>query len=248
VAKKRRLRGLIEEKRAALISHAVTRGLDPTVPMKDSGIEWLGQVPAHWEVWKASHAFSLIGGGTTPKTEDRSYYDGDVPWVTTSELREHEIGDTGSKLSARALEDHPTLLLYPPGTLLIAMYGATIGRLGILTTSACTNQACCALAGSRNIESKFLFYWLRARRREIITLASGGGQPNINQDVLRSLRVPVPPIDEQREIISRLERESADLDGLSAKVRRHVELLREYRTALISAAVTGKIDVRAGHR
>lgn len=212
VAKKRRLLGLIEEKRAALISHAVTRGLDPNAPLKDSGVSWIGEVPAHWETWKASHAFGLIGSGTTPKTEDRTYYDGDIPWVTTAELREREIADTTAKLTDRALAEHSTLKVYPPGTLLIAMYGATIGRLGILSTSACTNQARCAFAYPREIDTKFMYYWLRAHRASIIMLASGGGQPNVNQEALRSLRVPVPPESEQRAIVSHIENEMEQLD------------------------------------
>lgn len=246
VAKKERLIELLEEKRGSLINQAVTRGLNPSAPLKDSGVEWLGEVPADWENWKISHAFGRIGSGTTPRSDDADYYGGDVPWVTTAELRETEIVETGSSVSELALRNHSVLQLYPPGTLLIAMYGATIGRLGILRISACVNQACCALSEPRALDVRFTYYWLWARRQEIIADASGGGQLNIGQDKVRGLHVPAPALAEQRAIAAFLDRETTRLDALISKIRGAIEKLREYRSALVSAAVTGKIDIREG--
>jgi type I restriction enzyme S subunit len=107
-------------------------------------------------------------------------------------LWENIITDTVSKLTERALKEHSALSLYSPGTLLVAMYGATIGRLGILGISACTNQACCAFGEPTALDIKFTFYWLLMRRQEIIMMSSGGGQPNINQEKLKALRIPCP--------------------------------------------------------
>jgi type I restriction enzyme S subunit len=244
ITKKERLIELLKEKRTALISHAVTKGLNPDVPMKDSGVEWLGEVPEHWENWKISHAFQKIGSGTTPSTNRYDYYDGDVPWINTSELRENIITDTSVKITNKALLDNSVLNLYSPGTLLIAMYGATIGRLGILGITACTNQACCALANPILLDTKFVFYWLWMRRNELIILSSGGGQPNINQEKIRSIKIPAPPLPEQQKIAQFLDRETSKIDNLITKTRTSIDHLKEYRTALISAAVTGKIDVR----
>lgn len=244
ITKKERLIELLKEKRTALISHAVTKGLNPDVPMKDSGVEWLGEIPEHWENWKISHAFQKIGSGTTPSTNRYDYYDGDVPWINTSELRENIITDTSVKITNKALLDNSVLNLYSPGTLLIAMYGATIGRLGILGITACTNQACCALANPILLDTKFVFYWLWMRRNELIILSSGGGQPNINQEKIRSIKIPAPPLPEQQKIAQFLDRETSKIDNLITKTRTSIDHLKEYRTALISAAVTGKIDVR----
>jgi type I restriction enzyme S subunit len=244
ITKKERLIELLKEKRTALISHAVTKGLNRDVPMKDSGVEWLGEVPEHWENWKISHAFQKIGSGTTPSTNRYDYYDGDVPWINTSELRENIITDTSVKITNKALLDNSVLNLYSPGTLLIAMYGATIGRLGILGITACTNQACCALANPILLDTKFVFYWLWMRRNELIILSSGGGQPNINQEKIRSIKIPAPPLPEQQKIAEFLDRETSKIDNLITKTRTSIDHLKEYRTALISAAVTGKIDVR----
>ncbi|MEA3457345.1 MAG: restriction endonuclease subunit S [Candidatus Thermoplasmatota archaeon] len=244
IAKKERQIELLQEKRTALISHAVTKGLDPDAPMKDSGVEWLGAVPEHWVTWKITHGFQWLGSGTTPKSDDLHYYNGKIPWVTTSELRETVIADTNSKLTEKALKDYSSLHIYPPETLLFAMYGATIGRMGILGIHATVNQACCAFSGSKSLDPKFTFYWLWMRRPVLITLSAGGGQPNLSQNDLRNIQIPAPTLHKQRAITTFLDHETGHIDILTTKVHESISKLREYRTALISAAVTGKIDVR----
>jgi type I restriction enzyme S subunit len=245
VAEQRRLIELLKEKRQAVISHAVTKGLHPNAPTKPSGIPWLGDVPEHWEVWKLTHAFEKIGSGTTPKTDNREYYeDGLHPWVNTGDLNDGDLGDCEKRITDLALSDHTTLRVYAAGSVVIAMYGATIGKLAILQFPASVNQACCVFSGKLKIEYKFLFYWLLAYRPQIISLASGGGQPNINQDILRGLRVACPNLCEQTAIAQFLDHETARFDTLTTEAQRAIDLLQERRTALISAAVTGQIDVR----
>ena len=213
---------------------------------KPSGVDWLGEIPAHWEVWKVTHAFKIIGSGTTPPTsQQEEYYNGDIPWVNTGELRDGIVSDTAKKLTDKALADFPTLRTYPAGTLLVALYGATIGKVGILQIAATTNQACCALAGPEQLDVSFTFYWLIAQRQRLIFLASGGGQPNISQETIRSLRIPAPSLPEQRAIAAFLDRETAKLDALAAQKERLIELLQEKRAALISHAVTKGLDAAA---
>jgi len=207
----------------------MTKKWQPYPTYKDSGVEWLGAIPEHWENWKISHAFQKIGSGTTPSTNRYDYYDGDVPWINTSELRENIITDTSVKITKKALLDNSVLNLYSPGTLLIAMYGATIGRLGILGITACTNQACCALANPILLDTKFVFYWLWMRRNELIILSSGGGQPNINQEKIRSIKIPAPPLPEQQKIAEFLDQETSKIDKLITKKERLIELLKEKR-------------------
>ena len=205
---------------------------------KDSGIEWLGEVPEHWVTWKATHGFRRIGSGTTPKSDDPEYYGGDISWVTTSELRETVIVDTIKRVTTTATREYPTLRIYPKGTLLFAMYGATIGRLGILGTPATVNQACAAFAEPLHLATSFVYYWLQMRRPILTVLSAGGGQPNLSQDDLRQLRIPAPPLDEQRTIAVFLDRETAKIDGLVARKERLIDLLQEKRAALITSAVT----------
>ncbi len=249
VAEQQRLMELLKEKRHSVISHAVTKGLNPRAPMKSSGIEWIGDVPEHWGVWKLTHAFDEIGSGTTPKTDNREYYEnGTHSWVITGDLNDGDLYTCEKKITSRALSDHTSLRVYPAGSVVIAMYGATIGKLAILKFPASVNQACCVFAGKLKIEYKFLFFWLLGFRPQIISLASGGGQPNINQDILRSLRVACPDLPEQTAIVEFLDRETAKFDTLTAEAQHAIDLLQERRATLISAAVTGQIDVRQRQR
>jgi len=245
IAEQEKLIELLAEKRQAVISHAVTRGLNPDAPMKPSGIEWLGDVPEHWVTRKLSFAFNTIGSGTTPRSDNLAYYEpGDIPWVNTGDLTDGDLPSCERRISRLAIEDYPSLRVYPAGSLLVAMYGATTGKLGLLGFDATVNQACCAFVGNDCIRTRFLFYWLLGYRAQLISLASGGGQPNISQEVLRGLRVAAPELSEQRAIAAFLDRETAKIDTLVTEAESAITLLQERRSALISAAVTGQIDVR----
>lgn len=243
IGKQQTLLEKLAEQRTAVITHAVTKGLNPAAPMKNSGVEWLGNVPAHWETWKITHAIDLIGSGTTPKSDNAEYYDGDVLWVTTSELRENFISDTKQKVSNSAIKEYSALKIYPVNSVAMAMYGATIGRLGILEREATFNQACCVFGNSKILHYKFLFYWLWHRRPILISLSNGGGQPNLSQDDLRKLKIPIPSYEEQAAIADYLDQETAKIDRLCDTVNQTIGCLKEYRTALITQAVTGKIKV-----
>lgn len=246
IEKKTRFIELLKEKRQALITHAITKGLDPNAKMKDSGIEWIGQVPEEWLNRKVFHAFQAIGSGTTPPAKEHEWYQGGtIPWITTSELRENTVVKTKKCVTSDAMQKFSALKIFPAGSLAIAMYGATIGRLGFLGIPATTNQACCVLSGERDLNIQFLYYWLMAFRADIVAFFSeGGGQPNINQEVIASLRVPSPAPDEQATIVATLDRETARIDALISKAEQSITLLKERRAAFITAAVTGQIDLR----
>lgn len=213
---------------------------------KPSGVEWLGDVPEHWEIWKLAHAFSIIGSGTTPKTDNRAYYDdGDIPWINTGDLNDGELDSCEKRITQQAVAEHTSLKLYPAGSLLIAMYGATIGKLGILRFPATVNQACCVFGGRSQIFARFMFYWFIGLRQQILSLATGGGQPNVSQDILRTLRVGCPDLDEQTAIAGFLDRETSKIDSLVGEQRRLIELLKEKRQAVISHAVTKGLNPNA---
>lgn len=249
ISKQQQLIETLAEQRSAVITHAVTKGLDPYTAMKDSGVEWLGETPEHWESFKITHIVETIGSGTTPKSSHSNYYaDEGTLWVTTSELRESVIADTKKKLTEDALQDYSTLKVFPINSVAIAMYGATIGRLGILGEEATFNQACCVYSESEKIHYKFLYYWLWYRRPILISLSNGGGQPNLNQDDLRKLVIPIPSIKEQEEIVNYLDKETQRIDEMSKTTTDIITKLQEYRSALITQAVTGKIDVRHTNR
>lgn len=211
---------------------------------KESGVTGLDRVPSHWTTWKATHGFSRIGSGTTPKSDNASYYDGDIPWVTTSELREKPILETQAKLTAQAIRDYPTLKTYSPHSLIIAMYGATIGRLGILEIEATVNQACCVFSDPEQFDTKFFYYWLWMWRPTLLALSAGGGQPNLSQDTLKQIRVPAPSVPEQQKIAKFLDHKTAQIDRLIEKKQELIEKLYELRTAVTTQAVTMGVTSR----
>lgn len=213
---------------------------------KQSNLQWTRELPEHWESWKLAHAFSVIGSGTTPKTDNRAYYDdGEIPWINTGDLNDGELVACDKRITQQAIADHTSLRLYPTGSLLIAMYGATIGKLGVLRFPATVNQACCVFGGTSPILARFMFYWFIGLRQQILSLATGGGQPNVSQDILRTLRVSCPSSEEQTEIIRFLDRETSKIDSLVAEQRRLIELLKEKRQAVISHAVTKGLNPHA---
>lgn len=219
--------------------------LKPYPAYKDSGVEWLGQVPAHWEVRKLRALFTKAGSGTTPSGDE--FYGGDIPWVVTGDLNDSVLSNTTRTVNARAIEDFLALRLYSTDSLIIAMYGATIGKTAILGIEACTNQACCALAEPcKGVLVRFIQLAVISAKEYLVRQGSGGGQPNINSEIVHSLRIPVPPFEEQTAISRFLDWADTCIHKAIRARKRRIKLLEEYKQALIHQAVTGQIDVRTG--
>ncbi|MBO9522701.1 MAG: restriction endonuclease subunit S [Nocardioidaceae bacterium] len=200
---------------------------------------------ADWTRARLSWLFDRTASGTTPANADIVYSsEAEIPWVTTGELREEVIIETQRGVTADVVGRYSGLSVHPSGSLLIAMYGATIGRTALLGIDAASNQACCALVGPIGVDVEFVQYSLSAARERLLLEAVGGGQPNINQEKIRSFRIPVPSLIEQRRIVADLKEKTEKIDSLIAKAEQFIELSRERRAALITAAVTGQIDVR----
>ncbi len=205
----------------------------------NTNIPWMSALPSHWDVWKLATRFPVIGSGTTPKSGNAEFYeDGGVPWLNTGDLNDSELNECEKALSQLAIDTHSTLKLYRHPSVVIALYGATIGKVAKLSFDTTVNQACCVISGKSEEELRHLFYTLLAAREHILSLSLGGGQPNISQDTVRSLRVPIPPIDEISAIVDFLDRETAKIDELIQKQEKLIELLNEKRKTAISRAVT----------
>lgn len=242
IEKKQRLIELLKEQKSILINQAVTKGLNPSAPMKDSGIEWINQIPAHWEVKKISHLFKKIGSGTTPASGNISYYEPqDIAWVNTGDLNDGDLLVSTKYISQKAIKSHSALKLYPEDTLVIAMYGATIGKTCILKSSMTVNQACCCLSSSDSILPKYGQFWFIGNRGALVSMSYGGGQPNISQDLVKSLRIPTPPLWEQQEIILQCVKIEDASNQIINSAEIEIEKLQEFKNTLIAHAVTGKI-------
>ena len=234
---------LLKEHKQILIQNAVTRGLNPDVPLKDSGVEWIGQVPEYWEVKKITHIFPNIGSGTTPNSSDPSFYEGNINWLQTGDLTDGYIYKTSKTITHKALQTYSTLKIYPKNSLVIAMYGATIGKVGLLQIETTTNQACCVLSAALNIEMKYIFYLFQGIKESLVAMSYGGGQPNISQEKIRSLKLPFPNASEQEQIADYLDKQTAKIDQTIALKTAHIEKLKEYKSVLINDVVTGKVRV-----
>lgn len=238
VEKKERLIELLQEKRTALISHAVTKGLDPNVPMKDSGIEWLGQIPAHWETRRVKHVCAVNMGQSPPGEERGADIDG-LPFLQGNA----EFGWMHPSSTSHCL--NPSKVA-PAGSILLSVR-APVGALNIADTRYGIGRGLCALTPNKQEDLHYLWYlWylLHIVRHYLSAIATGSTYDAVAADDVGAAPVCVPTIEEQQAIADFLDRETAKIDALIAKVREAIERLKEYRTALISAAVTGKIDVR----
>ena len=234
---------LLKEQKQIIINNAVTKGLNKNAKFKDSGVEWLGEIPSHWKNIKTTHIFNRIGSGTTPTSTNTKYYDGEINWLQTGDLADDIIYKTSKKITHKALKDFSTLKIYPKNSLVIAMYGATIGKVGILDIETTTNQACCVLSDTKQILEKYAFYWFLASKNNIISLGYGGGQPNISQDLIKSLRITLPPKSEQEKIVEYIETKTAKIDKLVNLEQEYIKSLKEYKASLIDSVVTGKVRI-----
>lgn len=226
----------------SIINHAVTRGLDPNVKMKDSGIEWIGEVPKHWEV-KRMKELSAIGSGTTPKSgEDKYYENGIHPWLNTSDVQDCVINEAKFSITDKALNDYSILKYYPIGTILIAMYGGgTIGNVALMNISATINQACCAIVSNEKLLlPKYLFCYLKCHKKKIISLGFGGTQVNLSQAIIAQLPVVLPPLPEQRAIATYLDDKCAKIDTIVSNLDKQISRYADLKRSLIDEVITGK--------
>ena len=248
IAEQRRLIDSLEEKRQAVISHAVTKGLNPNAPMKPSGIQWLGDVPKHWDVvaLKRLVARPIIDG---PHVSPQKYDEG-VPFISAESIGKGFI-DFDKKWGYISPEDHKLYSQrYKPerGDILLVKLGATTGVPAIVETDTDFNiwVPLAAIRLKKHIQPRFIFHVLRSHNMRVAYELNWtyGTQQTLGLGTISNLRMPVPPDDERQQIVDYLDATLPGFDALEAEAERSVELLQERRTALISAAVTGKIDVR----
>jgi type I restriction enzyme S subunit len=243
IQKKQRQIELLQEKRSALISHAVTKGLDPNAKMKDSGIEWLGEIPAHWEVRRLKYTASIndeaLSETTDPDYEfvyvDISSVDAAKGVVATEVYRFED-----APLRARRIVRDGDTIVSTVRTYLRAIAPIRDPDDNLIVSTGF------AVVRPRKLDSGYLSYALRSPFfvETVVSRSTGVSYPAINAPEVGNIGVSIPPLDEQCAIASFLDRETARIDALTEKINQSIETLHEYRVALISAAVTGKIDVR----
>lgn len=243
---------LLEERKATVINQAVTKGLDPTVPMKDSGIEWLGEIPAHWEVKKLKYLKKVISKGTTPSTEGRGMTDAGIRYLKAENIKNSRVSD----FPAFFIDEETNKILkrsqLKENDILFVIAGATIGKTAVLEANflpANTNQAISFIRLKKNENVDFTHYALGANfvYKQIWLNAVQSAQPNLSMENLGNFSFPYPNDKEKREIVVFLKKFESKINKEISLVFNEITLIKEYRESLISAAVTGKIDIRNYH-
>ena len=248
IEKKTRFIELLREKRQALITHAVTRGLDSNASFTDSGVDWLGAIPWQWRVSPLKYLVSFQSGGT-PSKDERAFWDGAIPWASAKDLKVDRLEDTQDHLTQHAL-DAGAASLVPAESVLVVVRGMILARtfpVTIAATPMAINQDLKALVATDRLNAGFLAYLLRGTAS--LSLArleeAAHGTKALRMEAWTDIKLPVPPLHEQVEIVKRLDAGLRGLEDIAGKTMQTIDLLRERRAALITAAVTGQIDVRA---
>ncbi|MDQ8954562.1 restriction endonuclease subunit S [Acinetobacter rudis] len=249
IAKQEKLIELLEEQRKSIISHAVTKGLNPNAPMKDSGVEWLGDVPEHWEVVKSKRLFWCKGGFAF--SSDDFFEEGNYPVIRISNIQDKSIStDKMVYVNSCTKKVFNQFSAYT-GDLIFCMTGASLGKVGLLPKElsfALINQRVGRLDITSYAIKQFVFYLVSSHGFQTNIRMLGVGLtdnfPNISSDLIGIVDVVLPPLVEQQGIVNHLEIENSKIDTLIEKQNQLIDKLKEYRASIISHAVTGKIDVR----
>lgn len=244
IAEKQNFINLLKEKRRTLISHVVTKGLDPNVKMKDSGIEWIGDMPEHWLTVSYRYVCKIYRGKFTHRPRnDPAMYDGPYPFIQTGDVANAKEFITTYKQTL-SHEGIKVSQLIPKGTLMMVITGAKIGSTAVLDFDAYAPDSVVGFKAMTNVELAYLNYSLQAAMPALEQTSIQSTQPNLNIDRIGSLKTPLPPLEEQVKIVHYLENHLSFYIKIVNEVENSIVLLQEHRSTLISAAVTGKIDVR----
>ncbi|RPL36928.1 restriction endonuclease subunit S [Pseudomonas aeruginosa] len=244
IEKKTRFIELLREKRQALITHAVTKGLDPNVKMKDSGVEWLGEVPEHWEALPLRRVVTAVKTGGTPSEEQPSPDADGLAWYTPGDFGNSLVLSSSEKRVSALAVSSGEAKVYPAGAVLVVSIGATLGKVGYLVEPASANQQINAVIPNSRLSGYFLAYSLSVKTEAMWFLANAATIGIMNQEKAKEIWLAVPSPSEQKAITDYLDKGTGRLDSLIGKTERSIELLKERRSALITAVVTGQIDLR----
>ncbi|EPK3483964.1 restriction endonuclease subunit S [Acinetobacter baumannii] len=250
IEKQQQLIELLKEKRQAVISHAVTKGLNPNVPMKDSGVEWLGEVPQNWTATKIGFHALKIGSGKTPKGGAEIYQDEGVLFIRSQNVYNDglRVDNSESVYISEAIHDEMSTSKIYSGDILLNITGGSIGRSSLVPDKfpeANVNQHVCIIRVRKYLQ-EFLALVIQSDliQAQLRSIQTGGNREGLNFEQISKFWFVLPPKDEQEQIILFIKNKLNEFGKLEARANKAIQLMQERRTALISAAVTGKIDVR----
>lgn len=246
IEKQRQVIKRLKAYKLSVITEAVTKGLDLTVPMKGSGVEWVGEIPETWKVTKIGHIGKTSSGATPLRDKNEEFFDGaGIRWVRTLDLNDGLVFDSSEKITELALQNSSCSIM-PKYTVCVAMYGGagTIGKCGIIMEPSTTNQAVCSIVCNKVMLPLYLLFQVQAMRSYWMKYAVGTRKdPNISQEIVASMKVVIPEINAQLKIIEHINRMQSAIDGTIGKKQTVIAKLTDYKKSLIYEAVTGKMEV-----
>lgn len=249
IAEKEHMLTLLKEKRAAVISQAVTQGLNPSAPMKNSGIEWIGMIPEHWDSPCIKHT-SSIGNGSTPRVDNAEYWsnkDHGFPWLNSSTVNDRRVQKSSRFVTDQALKECHLPIINPPAVLVgITGQGRTRGKATLLNFKATINQHVAFLKpNEKKINPEFLQYIITKAYSFLRSESDGAGSTKgaITCEQLSNIKIALPPLDEQNQIVIKIKEQTDHNETIEKDLKNSIDLLNERRSALITAAVTGQIAI-----
>jgi type I restriction enzyme S subunit len=213
--------------------------------MKDSGIEWLGEIPAHWSYSSLKWFSKIYSGGTPSKDIEEYWIDGTIPWLNSGCVNQWDITEVSDYITEDAFNNSSAKWI-PNQSLVIALagQGKTKGMVAQVKFETTCNQSLGVIVPNEKINNRFLQYWLKNNYQNIRSLGGGDKRDGLNLVMIGGIPIPVLSLIEQEKIAKYLDSKNIELDSVKAKTQQEIELLKEYKTALISEVVTGKVDVR----
>lgn len=229
--------------RQSIISEAVTKGLNPDAPMKDSGIEWIGKIPEGWKYQKTKYLFDIVSG-TTPDSSNADYWDGDIPWITPADFKteDHFVSEGKRHLTQKGYDSCGTKLV-PQGSIIFSKR-APIGSVVLASNKLCTNQGCLSCVSKENVESRYFYYAMSIFTDAYNMLGDGTTFKEISATTFSSFELPYPSKDEQLSIANYLDAKTSKIESAITSLEAQRDDLNALKQSIISEAVTGKIDVR----
>ena len=227
----------------SVITEAVTKGLNPNVPMKDSGVEWIGEIPEHWETASVSRVATVVRGASPRPAGDPRYFNGqDVLWITVAEVTKDDGKYITATESYLTEEGAKYSRLVEEGTLLLSNSGATLGVPKVTLITGCINDGSVAFFDLK-VDQMYLLYIFKSRTLELRKQMQGYGQPNLNTTIIKSITIPLPHPEEQKSICEYLDERCKAVDDAIKIKEKIVEQLGKYKKSLIYEVVTGKKEV-----
>ena len=242
IAMQQKMIDLLNERKQIIIQNAVTKGLDDKVEMKDSGVEWIGMIPKHWEILKLKRC-AFIKTGTTPPTNERKYFEGGrISWFTPGDMNNMHLEFASKMITQKAIDDKVGRL-FPAKTIYFVGIGATVAKVSACDFEASSNQQINAIICNKSLDYRFATYVLKSEQEFIRNMANYVTLPIINQSDTGLIDMIVSPKSEQQAIVAYLDKEMQRFDSAISNCQRQITLLQERKQIIINEVVTGKVKV-----